>query len=702
MKIASIPKKQTKNSVSSPVVYVLRRMLPLWKAEEEIADTVRFCIANGFQEVMWLLEPPDRFGFVFDPKELAEYLPALKLAHKELTRVGIACSIDQAHTLGHGDMQNHYVTRYFPKSATMVGFDGQHCRESICPLAPEWRQWVEDYFPMLASVQPSRIWINDDFRLVNHRPIMFACYCDEHIRTFRQRIGRAGKLTRAELVKAILRPGTPHPLREQWLDFLGETLAQAAGRIRKAVHKVSPRTHVCLMGITSFLNEVEGRDCAAVLRSFAVPHPPTLRANTSGYQERSLRDFYVGDESLKRIAPFCPAGSHIYTEIESMPYYLYAKSIAWIEAQVAWSAAIDVSRHTFNIYDRMGSSYREQAPYGAMLKRLRPYLEGLAVGNAGAGRQRGVRLLNSSRSARYTHATDGKLPIELAAHDSGWADALRAFGMPITFMGDEPVAAITGQALRAHEDKIPELFARGVLLDLSALETLVSMGYGDLAGVRIKETLPWGQTDNHVGHEALIDPEFGGGQHVRTYCCVTDRFGVLEPGTGARIVSEIQTMGGRPLFPGVVIFGNKLGGRIAVYPYNLVNPKNLDMYEKKTNSYFYSLPRRNQMRAVLDWVAGNKLPLLADAEGWILPHRTDGPRSLMFAAMNLNLDPWNKVTFTASEARVVKQVTTLSPRGKWTLLPANNWRQTMGRLTITVRHNIAPLKILAVRAVFKR
>ncbi len=61
-------------------------------------------------------------------------------------------------------------------------------------------------------------------------------------------------------------------------------------------------------------------------------------------------------------------------------------------------------------------------------------------------------------------------------------------GFPITF-DDSPMAAVEGQVLRAlSKQDIEALFSKGVLLDLCALETLIDMGYGDLAGADIKDT----------------------------------------------------------------------------------------------------------------------------------------------------------------------------------------------------------------------
>jgi hypothetical protein len=685
-------------------------MLPLWKADEEIADTARFCQANGFDEVAWILEPPDRFGFVVSPAELRTFVPALQAAKARLEAEGIASSIDNAHTLGHGDVGNDHARQVFPVDAMMVGHDGSQCHESTCPLSPSWQRWAEEFFGIMAATRPHRIWIDDDFRFFNHKPAHFTCYCPAHLKAFGERTGRP-PLTRQELVSAILQPGVPHPLRSAWFDFLSDTLAATIERIRRIVHRVSPGTHVCMMTTTPFLHELEGRDHVHALRSAAGPHPPAVRLATSGYQDGSLRNLYVADEALKRIAPCLPPETLAYTEIESMPYYSYAKSIAWVEAQAVWATVVNVPRHTFNLYDRLGSQYAEQPDYGAALKAIRPYLEAVAsvfcaptvpaAPPDGAIRSRGVRLLSHRRSAGHVRTTAGCSFWDLEAKDSGWADALRAFGMPITFSGDEAVVAVTGHALRGFEDVLPEIFARGVLLDLSGLATLIEMGGQDWVGVEIDRVDGLAMPAKHIAHEALTDPAFGGGPDVFTYCHgVCRRYGVLRPRPGARVVSEIRGLKQTPLFPGVVLYENRLGGRVAVYPYEFVLPDIPDMYVKATSPAFYSNPRRSQLRAVVAWLARDEIPLTVDAEGWILPHRADGADTVGLAAMNLNLDPWQKVTLKAHVTRPVKEVMALAPGGEWKPCPKRQWEHKGEVFDLRLRVSIPPLKVAAAALLF--
>ena len=57
-------------------------------------------------------------------------------------------------------------------------------------------------------------------RTSGHSPVDYGCFCDEHIRRFNQKMGT--NYPRSEIAARLLAHGTPDPIREQWLDFVGE------------------------------------------------------------------------------------------------------------------------------------------------------------------------------------------------------------------------------------------------------------------------------------------------------------------------------------------------------------------------------------------------------------------------------------------------------------------------------------------------
>jgi len=682
-------------AVSSGVNLLLRRSLPVWDHAETIKKTVALCKKNGFDEIAWFVNQLSNRGFFYTPEAVKKMLPILNEAREACHRAGIRYSFNLGFTLGHGEYGDEAtINKFIPPSDMMVGINGEQAKECACPLSAAWKKYIAQIYQAIAATRPFNFWIDDDFRMTNHGPAQFTCYCEQHIRVFAKKINEPG-LTREKLVAAILQPGAPHPWRAPWLDFLSQTLFDAVQFLRDAVHAVSPQTHVALMTTTPWAHELEGRNYPQVLQAAAGPkHPPTVRLCTSGYQEKDLRELFIVDEALKRTFPFLPPRTMAYTEIESMPFFLYSKSKAWIEAQAVWATILNVPNHTFNMFDHLGTPLDVQPDYCGHLRRLRPQLEAITSVFSKGSRIRGARLLSHLDSARHTHALKEQSLWGLEAKDSGWANAVRAFGLPITFQGDENVSAVTGQALRSYEDKIRDIFSKGVLLDLSGLETLQEMGYGKLAGVKIAGKFHSRKVP--VSYESFTDPEFGGGKDVYVYgeTNLSHRIGILEPEAGARAVSCFLNDNGQPLYPGVVLFENELGGRVAVYPQEFILPEEPDLYRKGTGQYFYTLRRKRQLLSVLNWLSGDKLPLVVEAEGWILPHRIDGKEFSGLAAMNLNLDLWQGVTIRCAVDRRVKMVKILDKTNKWKSLPGKLWSEQKGIVTLTIKEEIPPLKAI--------
>ena len=674
--------------------FMLRRTPREWKmsTDEDIDEAVEFCRLNRIDEVLWFIESAAAYHPFVDEEGARARADWLCRAREKLRRAGIIQSLNVLFVIGHGE----YGYRLDGRFKTMVGSDGRKSAEVLCPLSPEWRRWAEKFFGILAGTKPARLWVDDDFRYYNHGRINPGCFCERHMREFARRAGRA-RVSREELVAAILRPGEPHPWRKIWINLLDDSLGRAARIINRAVRAKSPRTETALMVTAPFLLVREGRDLKALLHKLCAPHAPVIRMPTCAYAEGSARDYYPMDEGLKRFRPLLAPGTRKCTEIETMPYHAYGKSALSLARQMEWATILGAPNHTLNIFDRMTTPFADQPDFGRMLRGLKPRLSAIAAASARVPRFRGVRLYAPGRSSLRVRTREGKSFRELLPYDSGWADALRAFGFPVQFECEEEVSALTGEAPRLMGTGLEGVFKRGVLLDLSALETLRAMGREDLAGVKLREILDLRATRLH-GYERLDHPAFGGGPDHRTAGGASSsggRLGILDPGAGAQVISWIEEgESRRNLYPGAVISENSLGGRVCVYPYEFINRADADMYAKGTSHYFYSEYRRRQLRGVVDWLARGCAAMSVEAPGWILPHRADGPGGIFMSAMNINLDPWPKISIAASlEKRRASGVKVLASGDCWKRLAARRWRQEGGRVIISDGAPLAPLEI---------
>jgi hypothetical protein len=676
------------------VAYMLRRVIPMWKPQEAIDEVVAFCRQHHIDEMMWKDESSGAFHELLTIPEVELRTKWLQRASEHLRKIGVKHSINVMTSLGHGDYGQNAEERH-PGLEFFVDYNGNQSKSCACPISPIWRNVISETYRLYASTNPVRLWVEDDFRCYNHGPASFGCCCKRHMAEFGKRVGQ--EVSREELVQAILKPGRPHPWRTTWLRFQEECMVDAAATIREAVHSASPSTQLGWMSITPFMVELEGRGFNAQVKAFAGAGTAAIRMQTTHFHEVNPRGMLVEDESLKKAIYQLPAGTVRCTEIEACPHSLYTKSASWIEAQMAWACVLNVPNQTLNVFDYIGTPMDVTPNTCEMLRTSKKTLESIAQKFCGDTEFRGIGLLSNPYSADYVHASEGKKILELLAKETGWADVLRGFGMPVVCSDTEDVSAVTGQALRRFNSKeIRKLFSRGVLLDLSALRVLDEMGLSRLAGVKLDGEFI--QRSRPVGPEHLTDPAFGGGKHRFTWMyAVSDTriIGILKPARAARIISQILDTELKAIAPGAVLYENELGGRVAVFPHDF-SGKDPDEYNKGTNNFFYSEYRKKQIQAVIRWLGKETVPLIVQANGWVLPHRSDVGGNVLLAAMNLNYDEWNELKMECSVKGKVKQVQVMNPDGKWKT-QNGNWKQSGSGFVLEIKVKVPTLRMVAAK-----
>ena len=260
---------------------MLRRVLCPWNVDAIIEETVAWAREHRIDEIMWFPESSGMYKELLPLEEVEKRVANLRKAKEETEAAGILYSVNPLTTLGHGDYGGDGAAIH-PGLELMVDYTGAQARFCSCPLSPVWRDLIRRTYELHAATEPVRLWVEDDYRYFNHKPnVSFGCYCDRHMAEFGKRIGRA--ITREELVAALLAPGTPGPLRAEWLRFLGQTLADTAAMLRDAVQAVSPNTQLGWMSSTPALHQVEGRHPRRQMQAFAGAGAAAIRMTTAGY-----------------------------------------------------------------------------------------------------------------------------------------------------------------------------------------------------------------------------------------------------------------------------------------------------------------------------------------------------------------------------------------------------------------------------------
>ena len=212
-------------------------------------DSVQF-FANTFRHTYYAL-PVD----VESQREWIDWMREVVAPRIRAEGFGLELNFQQllGATTSNTDLRSLYKWKQF-----MVDHYGNTSHGSPCPEDPVFRAEMAKMLRGWAGTKPDILWIDDDFRLHNHSTDGMFCYCPLHLKKFAQRAGK--DFSREEILAAVLQPGAPSAFRNQWLDFLGDSMAEFAQWISDNVHAQSPETRVALMTSGTYIHSLEGRD----------------------------------------------------------------------------------------------------------------------------------------------------------------------------------------------------------------------------------------------------------------------------------------------------------------------------------------------------------------------------------------------------------------------------------------------------------
>ncbi len=421
-------------------------------------------------------------------EEQEVWLRLMKGLSSLLREQGITISVNQWHTVMHADLGKSLPghQRFRP----MVDPQGNEAKLCVCPLCTEWQRYIGGLYARYAALDASVLWVEDDFRLHNHDPLVWGgCFCEEHMRLYSEKAGR--KLTREEFAAGVLRPGEPHPYRKIWLDTARDTMLSAARAIVSEVRKVNPTVKIGLMSSVPQIHAAEGRDWRALLSTLASGQPPVCRIHLPAYQEMAPWAYLI---RFHLVSMFCaallPEGTEIYPELENYPYSLLSKSRKFTRFQLLSALPLNLNGMTLDLFDLNGNGIVEADGYGEMLRDTKPFLNRMLRSGAFRSRRIGVRVLVSPMSSYTLHTRTGQSMEELYPQDAFFGALLPALGIPFCYetttdLQGETIA-LSGQVLRNYSGgQIEKLFAENnILMNGDAVEVLCDLGLGHLAGIR--------------------------------------------------------------------------------------------------------------------------------------------------------------------------------------------------------------------------
>ena len=643
--------------------YAVRRTITTWFVDRNIAELVEFCKENSVDEIIAKVDTEEFTHGIPTVEWLDGYMPILKKLKSEIEKIGVVFSINPWVTTDHCD-RGRDIRHIHPNVDMMVGHDGSQCLACACPLSPGWRDLTTELWSRYASLEPGVLWIEDDIRLLNHRPAEYGCFCDLHMKAFSEKVGKL--VTREELMAAMLAPGDPHPYRKEWLDLNRDLMIEVAHFFEKLVHSVSPDTKVGLMTSLPNHHSLEGRDWEAFTSALAGNKPLVVRPCMCNYSEWTLRGLYDSEWTLRQTLHCLSPDAIIQTELENVPFSTYSKSTTFTFLQMAISFALGSDGVTMNLFDHMGSPISVTPEFGPMLKSKKSYLNALKQYCHGT-KSAGIRLLHAEKGAYFTKAPESANWRDILPEGQNWRRILGPFGFPYTYE-DSSVTAISGQIIRAFSDsQIRELLSSGVLLDITAAQCLIEMGYGEYIGVSIKRT--FSRNAEPLAAEEYYNEAFGGEERKYVTLTLPDlgsdvQLAELVLSDGAQVISSMVDMDAVRTYPFLTAFENSLGGRVAVYPIDI---------EKD-----YGIPllhpfRKQQMECLLGWLSRDSVPMVVNGGGvYPLSFRNDSKDYTVAGLFNLSLDAWPNINIDIlTNGRNLSSIEVLTDDAKWISVPAS-------------------------------
>ncbi len=253
---------------------------------------------------------------------------SMEIAARKLREIEITPSL-QVISLGHGDNFESGSEALIPTQwNTVIDANGVVTRASHCPRQPKYHEYLAEVYALyVAAAQPAIVWLDDDLRVTNHWPARQLCFCDTCIHQFNQQYN--GQWNRETLVQSLDENKDNGILRQQWIAFSQESLAEVARTISKSVHRVSPSTRMGLQHANFHRELLEGRDWNLIFEAMREETGlnPASRPGNGFYNDHSPREMLMkGYDMARQIRRLDPEIHEIAAEVEGYRHYATGKS----------------------------------------------------------------------------------------------------------------------------------------------------------------------------------------------------------------------------------------------------------------------------------------------------------------------------------------------------------------------------------------
>ena len=247
---------------------------------------------------------------------------------------------------------------------------------------------------------------------------------------------------------------------------------------------------------------------------------------------------------------------------------------------------------------------------------------------------------------------------------SPWIKLLGQLGIPYAFDGDG-VPVLAGEDVHGFSEKeIKKILSNGVFLDSRAADILVQKGYAELIGTDVKDV----DKPFPAKFESLAQDnpwrDYTEGDYMYFWGLGSlpggekNQVKKLLPLKGAQIVSSFLDGNESLIGPAMVLYENKLGGRVAVMAYDLAGTRGSSILNYK---------KKEQINGILEWIGGKNLPIYVQEQPNIFAIALENESGLYHTAaiFNMCLDTISSLHLVIDETWKTNKINRLDDDGKW-------------------------------------
>lgn len=616
------------------VNYVLRMYLPPWNREKILEEIVRFCRETGTEYVLLFTDAQHMVWNQLTIDEAKKEAENIAFAVRELKKYGIHTGINSSYNMTMSRFDHSKHNPQYRHWATMA--DGVSEKRSPCLLDPALKDYLSEFYGILAGTGAEFLFIDDDNRyILDGRRNTWGCMCDLHISEFSALTGKT--YTRETLQEAIFHDPDA---RRRWIAFLKKGLEDIVRTIGNAVRKIAPDMPIGIMVPSLHATVTNGYDLKKTARLLQPEGPLIMRPCIGAYTDKDRSIVMPGLFYMEQVGSIMGEDVQYTPEIETTPFTRFSESMRVVSFHIFQGILNRMPNPLISACGYVGNGPYFEPEIAVMLRRKKPYFDSLLKLAPRYGTRRGIGLKYHPNSAADTpnnwrNVTDFYHPA-FAVHDF-----LSNSGFCTTF-DDSGVTLLAGDSVYSFPDEqLKAMLKRNLILDAVAVKAFADRGYGEFLGVKTGEmTAPFGA-------EYFEDPEFCG-KYAGTYAPLKMvplndvwKLEITNPET--RELSCITDHDLNRVSPAMTLFRNDLGGKISAMCYR-IGPMTVDM------RHLINYQKQTLMRNILTFMDPSTVPLFVEKPSCFAVQYFDDGRNALAVITNLSYDSADEITVTLEDA----------------------------------------------------